>query len=384
MASDRSTLSTSEVDAILTATATSRLMNGKNKVAFTGNVKTPTLNMMRGVGKANATPVRGAYKCHFSPPRGQKMQSISGRDIHTFRSVDTLFDLEFSVGRVHLGDEWVHQQLEEAGIPIDHASASVTQIDTTKQGWWTKGADTFEVLVNLADQKLQSLELNYVQELNKLLWRSNIADAKLWQGIDAIISRSSNTSGPVGSRTRANPTLRHQLLPISNAADIEMKLDDLRYYQNKRVNDGTTADYNVCGRTFYNTVKERMFSGSNAVSSPRITRNYDNARAEAQAIAQKLGVGFPDDAIYVAGVGILTTEPVFEDLDKEDAPAIPWEKSYFSFNLQHFMFKPTKGKDGAKKIHATPYNQFVTRISCYGEYAAMADWLDCHGATYLP
>jgi hypothetical protein len=171
---------------------------------------------------------------------------------------------------------------------------------------------------------------------------------------------------------------------VTNTADIELKLDDLRFYQNKRVNDGSSANYNVCGRSFYNSVKERMFSGSNAVSTPRLLRNYENARSEAQNMAQKLGVGFPDDAIYVAGVGILTTEPVFEDLDREDAPAILWEKSYFSFNLDHFAFKATKNKDGMKKIHATPYNQWVTRISCYGEYAAMADWLDCHGVSYTP
>lgn len=384
MPSDRSTLSTAEVDAVLTATASSRLMNGKNKVAYLGNVKTPTLNMFRGQGKANATPVRGAYKCHMAGQRGQKLQSVSGRDIHVFRSVDTLFDIEFSVGRVHLGDEWVHQQLEEAGVSIDYSAAYTTQIDVNKPGWWSKGADTFEVLVNLADQKLQALELNYVQELNKLFWRSNISDAKLWPGIDALFPRSSNTSGAIGNRTRTNPMLRHQLIPITNTADTELKLDDLRFYANKRISDGTGINYSVCGRTAYNAIKERYFTGSNAVSSPRVIRNYDQARGEAQAIAQKLAVGFPDDAIYITGVGILAVEPVFEDLDKEDAPAIPWEKSIFMFNTDHVSFKPTKAKDGQKKIHATPYNQLVTRISVYGEYACMADWVDCHAVTYVP
>ena len=382
MPSDRSTLSTAEVDAILTATATSRLMNGRNQVNFLGNVTTPTLNMLRAQGKANATPIRGAYKCYLSGQRGQKLQSVSGRDIHTFRSVDTLFDLEFSVGRVHLGDEWVHQQLEEAGVGIDYSQVYKT-IDVSAKGWWSKGADAFEVLVDLADQKLQSLEQNYVQELNKLLWRSNISDAKLWPGMDSLLSWSSNTSGPVGNKSRSNPLLRHQLGAISNTADIELKLDDLRFYANKRVNDGTKLNYNVCGRTFYNAVKERFFSGSSTVSTARVVRNYDQARAEAQANSQKLGVGFPDDAIFIAGVGNLMVEPVFEDLDKEDAPAIPWEKRYCGLNLGHISFKASKGKDGSKKVHATPYNQLVTRISAYGEYALMADWLDCHAVGYV-
>lgn len=384
MPSDRSSLSTAEIDAALTATASSRLMNGKNQVNFLGNVKTPTLNMFRAKGQSNHTPVRGAYKCHLSGQRGQKLQSVSGRDIHTFRSIDTLFDIEFSVGRVHLGDEWVHQQIEEAGLSIDYSTVYTTQIDINKPGWWSKGSDTFETLVNLADQKLKALEINYVQELNKLFWLSNIADAKLWQGVDANVSVASNTTGPVGNKNRVNPLLRHQLLPITNTADIELRLDDLRYLCNKRIADGSKVDLIPVGRTFYNAVKERMIQGSNAVSSPRLVRNLDNATSEAQANAQKLGIGFPDDSIYMAGVGMMYVEPVFEDLDREFAPAIAWEKRAFNFNTSHIMFKPTAKKDGQKKIHATPYNQLVTRISVYGEYALMMDWFDCHGATYIP
>lgn len=384
MSSDRSSLSTSEVDAMLAATATSRLINGKNKVAFLGNVKTPTLNMFRGASKANATPVRGGYKCHMAGKRGQRMQSVSGRDVHTFKSVDTLFDIEFSVGRVHLGDEWVHQQLEEAGIEIDYSQAYTTAIDTTKPGWWTKGSDAFEVLVNLADQKLQAHELNYVQELNKLFWRSNISDPKLWPGVDAMLPWSSNSTGPVGNRSRTNPLLRHQLVTISDAADIESKLDTLRRACNKRIHDGSTANYIVCGETFYDAVKTRMFMGSAAVTTARMVRNYDAARSEAQAMAQKFGVGLPDEAIYVAGVGLLTMEPVFEDLDSEDAPSTLWQKRAIMFNTDHIQFKPSKKKDGMTKVHATPYNQLVTRISKYGEYALVADWLDCHGVTACP
>lgn len=380
---DRSSVTTAEVDAMLVATSTSRLLNGKNKVAFLGNVKTPTLNALRGMAKSNSTPVRGGYKCHLAGARGQRLQAVSGRDIHTFKSVDTLFDLEFGVGRVHLGDEWVHQQLEEAGIPIDYSQAYET-VDVSKPGWWTKGSDAFEVLVNLADQKLQALELNYVQELNKLLWRSNISDAKLWPGFDSLLSWSSNTTGPVGNRSRTDPLLRHQLLATTNILDVEGDLDTLRRRCNKRIHDGTSVNFIVCGETMYDAVKTRMFAGSSAVTSPRIVRNYDQARSEAQAMAQKIGIGLPDDAIYVAGVGLLMIEPVFEDLDREDAPSTLWQKRYAMLNTDHVQFKPTKGKDGAKKVHATPYNQLVTRISCYGEYALVADWLDCHGVGYTP
>lgn len=383
MPSDRSSLTTSEVDAMLTATATSRMLNGKNKVIHLGNVKTPTLNMMRKNGKATSTPVRGAYKCHLAGQRGGKLQSISGRDIYTFESKDTLFDIEYSVGRVHLGDEWVHQQLEEAGIEIDYTEATQTKVDITKPGWWTAGSDSFEVLQNLAEQKLDALDLNYVQELNKAFWRSNITDPKLWPGMDSLLSRSSNTSGPVGNRFRTDPLLRHYLKTAVNTANIELELQAARRAANKRTNDGTSLNFAVCGETAYDAIVERLFSGSSTVTSPRLTRNIENARSEAQAMSQKLGVAFPDDAIYIAGVGLLMIEPVFEDLDKEDAPAQLWQKTIMMWNLDHIAFKPTKKKDGNRRIHATPYNQSVTRISTFGEYALVADKLDCHACLVI-
>lgn len=379
---DRSTITTAEVDAMLTATSTSRLANGKNKVINLGNVNTPTLNTYRAQGGAKSTPVRGAYKCHLSSPRGKKLQGISGRDIHRFDSVDTLFDIEFSVGRVHLGDEWVHQQLSEAGIEIDRVTQEAP-IDVNKAGWWNKGSDAFEVLVNLADQKLTAIDLNYAQELNKDFWRSNVADAKKWPGMDAALPVSSNTAGSIGNRSRTNKLLRHQLATSTAHLDLESVWSDQRRACNKRTQDGTKVNMITCGETVYKVIVERMFSGSTAITAPRLTRNIDNARSDAQAMGQKLGIGFPDDAIYMAGVGLIMIEPVFEDLDAEDAPAIPWQKRWFMTNSDHIAFKPTKNKDGHKRVHATPYNQDVTRISAYGEYALVLDKIDCHGCGYI-
>lgn len=379
---DRSSVTTAEVDAMLTATATSRLLNGKSKVINLGNVKTPTLNMMRARGGAKATPVRGAYKCHLASQRGQKLQGVSGRDIHTFKSIDTLFDIEYHCGRVHLGDEWVHQQLSEAGVDIDYGQA-YQSLDVSKAGWWSKGAEAFEVLVNLAEQKLDALDLNFVQELNKDFWRSNVADAKKWPGIDAALPVTSNTSGSIGNRSRTNTLLRHQLSASIATTDIELKLNQLRRAANKRTHDGSSVSFTVCGEAFYDAVVERMFSGSAAVTSPRMVRNIEVARSDAQNMAAKFGIGFPDDAIYIAGVGLLMIEPVFEELDKEDAPAITWAKRCYMWNLDHIAFKPTKGRDGAKRVHPTPYNQLVTRISCYGEYSLVLDKVDCHGVGYL-
>lgn len=380
MPADRSTLTTSEVDAVLTVTSQSRNWNGKNVVTALGRINTPTLNMLRGASKARSVPVRGAYKAQLKGLRGGKLQTWSGRDILTFVSTDTLFDIEFAIGRVHLGDEWIHQQLEEAGCQIDYEKAVHGDVDLS-----TLGPDTWEVVVNLAQEKFDDAEINYVLELNKMLWRANTSDPKAFVGIDGLIARTTNSTGPVGNRSRTNPLLRHQLLASVNQNDIELRLNQLVRAANKRCRDGSKVNFAVCGEAFYDAIVEKMFTGSNAVTVPntRLLRNMDVARSDAQTMAQKLGIGIPDNAIYIAGIGMLMIEPVFEDLDKEDAPAVPWQKTCFLWNLDHLTFKPTKNKDGAKIIHPTPYNQRLTRMSVHGEYALVADQFDCHGVMTL-
>jgi hypothetical protein len=379
MPADRSTLTTSEVDAVLTVTAQSRNYRGKNKVSKLGRINTPTLNMFRGKGTARAVPVRGAYKAQMKGLRGGKLQTWSGRDVFTFQSIDTMFDIEYAIGRVHLGDEWVHQQLEEAGLQIDYEKAVRGTVDLQ-----SLNEDTWEVVVNLAEEKFDDAETNFLLELNKMLWRSSTSDSKAFVGIDGVLSLI-NTTGPIGNRSRTNPLLRHQVSTSVNTNDMELKLNQLVRAANKRCRDGTMLNYATCGETFYDAIVEKMFTGSNAITVPntRLVRNLDMAKSQAQAEAAKMGICFPDNAIYVAGVGILVIEPVFEDLDKEDAPATPWAKRCYLFNLDHLDFKPTKNKDGAKIIHPTPYNQRITRMSVHGEYACVADQLDCHAVMAL-
>lgn len=380
MPADRSTLTTAEVDAVLTVTSQSRNYNGKNAVTALGRINTPTLNMMRGASKARSTPVRGAYKAQMKGLRGGKLQTWSGRDVLTFASADTLFDIEYAIGRVHLGDEWVHQQLEEAGCQVNYEDAVAGKVDLA-----SLAPDTWEVIVNLAQEKFDDAEMNYVLELNKMFWRANTSDPKAFVGMDGLLSRTTNSTGPVGNRSRTNPLLRHQLMASVNQNDIELKLNQLVRAANKRCRDGTQVNFAVCGEAFYDAIVEKMFSGSNAitVANTRTLRNLDQARSDAQAQAQKLGIGFPDNAIYIAGVGVLMIEPVFEDLDKEDAPAVTWQKTCALLNLDHLTFKPTKGKDGAKIIHQTPHNQRITRMSVHGEYALVADQFDCHAIMTL-
>lgn len=367
MATDRSTLRASEISTLLLATASSRLYKGKNRVLAMDRISTPTLNRLRSnKAGASTTPIQGGYKCHVKGERGGSLQAWSGRDILTFHSFETMFDLEYFVGYVHMGDEWVHQLLKEAGIQVDY--------DTSNGKIPKMASDTWEVLINIAQEKLEDLENNYVMELNKAIWRSNSGNAKMFTGIDGLLPVTSNSTGTIGGKSRSNPLLRHQLATAVSNANIETTIDSVKRAANKRnAADGSKIDMAVCGEDAYDVVTTVLFTGTSA--------KYDRNLAADQAAqwGSKLGIGVPDDAIMIPGVGPLMIEPVFETLDAEDAPATAWQKRIYLLNSRHIGFKPTKGQDGKLTPHPTPYNQRVTRLSMYGEYAFVIDKPNSHG-----
>jgi hypothetical protein len=374
---DRSTLSGAEIGAILTATSEERRYKGRNRVTKVGVDDTPTLDLLRSRKGFMATPIRGGYKATLSGLRGKKLTTISGRDILTFDSVDTLFDVTFSTGMVHLGDEWVHQQLREAGITIDYKSTKVDLPSIADSTW--------EVLINLAEVKSEAFEDNFRLELAKMVYRSNVADPKAFQGIDAIINRSTNSTGTVGNKNRSNAYLRHQLSTGIASADIELELSRLARACRKRNGERTGAGktrLNVCGEAIYDAIVTRMFSGSTGVTRANVTttRNLEQAKSAAQAAGQKMGIGFPDNAIEVAGLGIVMIEPLFEKLDLEDQPSVLWQRSFLTIDPDHLQLLATKGLDGVMRVHPMPSNQLVTRASMLGEYSVVADKFDCHGA----
>lgn len=369
MASDRSTLASSEVTTLLTAAISSRIYKGKNRVLALDRISTPTLNALRSsAASGRANPIQGGYKVHVKGERGGSLQSWSGRDLLTFNSYETIFDLEYFVGRVHMGDEWVHQQLEEAGIKVAY--------DTSNGKIPKMAPSAMEVVINLADQKLEDFENNYVQELNKSIWRANSGDAKMFTGIDGLLPVTSNSTGTIGGKSRTNPLLRHQLATSVANDDLETKIHQIVRAANKRnVAVGTRINMAIAGENVYDRLTQLLVTGATG-----ITARYDRNLAADQAAkwGEKLGIGVPPDALMIPGIGVLMIEPVFEQLDIEDAPATKWQNRLYLFNMSHLAFKPTEGKDGSMIPHPVPYNQRVTRISVHGEYAFCVDKPNSH------
>jgi hypothetical protein len=104
---DTSTLTTAEIDAVLRATCAPSMLkkDPSKRVAYVGNVATPTLNAFMKKGKVNGVPLQGTFRAFLSTPRNGSFQPVSGRDIHNFQSIETLEDVDYRYGEAHMGDE---------------------------------------------------------------------------------------------------------------------------------------------------------------------------------------------------------------------------------------------------------------------------------------
>lgn len=369
--SDRSSLTVAEVDAIFRATVKERLKNGKNKIIALDRYNHPFLNWLRKNAKTDR-PVRGDYVVQVQGERAKPLQSWSGTDFLNYDAAETVFELFYGSGKVHLGDKLTHDQLEQAGLDVDYSAAAKGKLRADLPG------DVMEVVYNLADVKLQALENNYLVELNKAMLRDNSSDPKLWVGLDNQVPRISASSGLVGLKSRSDPLLQHNIKASIATADIESELDDLVYQCNKKNGqDGSKVDFAICGRQFLKTVKA-VFTGNTAFANARMTRYADVGE-----MRKRLGIGIPDDSVMLEGVGALVPDPTFEELDATDNPAILWTKSCFLLNSTHYQLMITRGMDGLQVVKPTPYNQQITYVSIYGQYALTDEKPNAMGVMYL-
>jgi hypothetical protein len=370
MTTDRSTITASEIGQILVATASTKRLEGKSRVLAVDRQATPTLNMFRALKGAKARPVQGGFKTTVKSERGGSLQFYSGRDKLTFDSYETMFDLEFFMGSCHMGDEWVHQIFKEAGVPVVPENAG--ELPKLKD-------DTWEIVLDLAKEKMEDLENNYVQALNKSFWRSNVSDPKAFTGMDGILP-TTNSTGNIGGKSRSNPILRHQVIASMTIDTLELNLSQVvRAANKKNAMDNSRVSYAVAGEAFYDKLKD-LYLGT-STRAGKVTRQWmDDMIGKMNG---KIGVGLPDETLYIPGLGALALETIFEDLDVLDAPAIPWSKRIYGFNMEHIGFKADKSLDGFLRVNPTPDDQMVTRISMLGDYTFTVDKPNSHFVGYI-
>ncbi len=355
MASGSTSLTQEEVD-YLTNSVLSRRIANRGKVEALDRLESPTMDYLMGRTKELGPPVNDGYRFYVKGKRGQRIQWWDGADLLTFENRHTITDMQFDVGRGHMGFELLYQFIEKHGIKIDY-----------KKGIREGGAgdsSTLEVVVKVIEDHLDSVMDDWKTDMRKRFWRANTDQAKCFAGVDALFPASGNTTSTIGGRPRSNPLFRHQL--VTGITKSNFMLSFFKVVKEANIRAASSKgklEIFACGDYIYELLVD-LFSGTDTVAGKF---DYRATRDLAMKKGEKYNVALPQDCFMYENA-MFYLEPCFRrELDIEEPAASPlWEKRMYGFNPQHFGILPVI--DQEMVAHGMPYNQRLERTSIHGEY----------------
>lgn len=353
MASSTASLTQEEVD-YLTESVLSKKIVQRGEVNALDRLESPTIDYLVSRTKELGPPVNDGYKFFVKGKRGQRIQWWDGADLLTFENRHTISDMQYDVGRGHMGYELLYQFIERHGVKIDY-----------KKGLREKGAapgSVLEVVVNVIKDHLDSVMDDWKTDFRKRFWRANTDQPKAFAGVDALFPASGNTTGTIGGRPRSNPLFRHQLVTGITKTNFMLSFFKLVKAANRRARKGKVEIFAV-GDYVWELLVD-LFSGTDTVAGKF---DYRAGQDKAMRKGEKYNVALPQDA-FMYEDSLFYLEPTFqEELDVEEPAASPtWSKRIYGFNPANFGILSVMDEEVVS--HGMPYNQRLERTSIHGEW----------------
>lgn len=351
MASGTTSLTQEELDYLTQSVLSKKI--AEQGVTQIDQIGCPSVDFVMGKSKELGAPVNDGYRFYVSGRRGQRIQWWDGADLLTFENRHTIADMQFDVGRGHMGYELLYQFLEKHGIRIDY-----------KKGLREKGAapgKVLEVAVKVIEHHLEGVMYDWKIDFARRFWRANTDQTKCFAGFDALCPASTNSTGTIGGRSRSNPMFRHQLVTGLSKSNFMKNFFDLVKLAGRKGQKGK-INYWACGDDIWGILVD-LFSGTDTVAGKF---DYRTTQDKAMAMGEKYNVALPQNCFMYEGA-MIVNDPLFAELDNEEPSASPtWGKRIVGLNTNHFGIVPVM--DMEKVSHGMPYNQRLERWSLHGEY----------------
>lgn len=357
-----------EIDFLSVATLAPRIADD-GTVSPLDRYDSPSYNYLMAKDRSRkklGTPIQGGFRFNVKSNRGQKITWWDGADLLPFQTKQTVSKMDYYVGKGHLGDELLYDLIERTGIRVDYSKG-------IREGA-SKRSDIMTV-VNVIEENADDIRYNWTSEFRKHIWRDNVAQTKCFTGLDGLFPVSSNSTGTIGTRARSSPLFRHQLITGVTVDTLMLSFFQMIRKCNRKAG-GSKIDYIVCGDTFYDTLCT-LFSGTSTVGGKF---DWGRAREWAAKMGEKYNVGLPQDCFAYDDI-LIVCDPVFEELDNDDAPATTWGKRCYFLNTEHVGVVPVM--QDVVVPHGMPYNQRLQRTSYHGEATVWCNLPQSQGVMVL-
>lgn len=259
-------------------------------------------------------------------------QAYFGDSQVTYNRKRTLEQAKYSYGAFHDGFGLNEDELTQNGILMTDDRDAVPS-----------GAEKVQ-LTNLLKENAETLRIGMQENLDLMLHRDGTQDPLQIAGLDALVSLTPAV-GVVGTLDAATQTYwrNHVETAIASGAGVLVDAMEKAWRRTIRVG-GSAPDFILCGSAFLDAYRR---DSTSTVNRQIMVKGKGGTDIDA-------GI----NGVFFKGVPV-TWDPVFEDLDLADAPAIPWEKRCYFINSRHLTLRPIKGHWMVSRRPPRVYDRYV-------------------------
>lgn len=285
------------------------------------------------------------------------IQGFERRDVLAFSEAPIELETQFPWSNVHMGQEFVHDDIEaQTGmiiVPNAARGQRIGKADSESQAL---------VIVDYWMAKLEAQDDKFDIAMDLTLLSDNSANPKLPQGLDACmpIPAASGlvTTGTLGGKTRAgNPVLQHYAevgLTYGVGGTLRAGMTRARRQANLSLRGMDMGQGGVDFVMMGAGAIDRYVSFCTANNIQFLTQLGDKSRTA--------DIGFPDTGITFEGLPVVHN-PTFEVLDALLAPASPWTRRVYMLNSKTWQMSYAPGKKKLLSFPLDPSDVRVTRVS---------------------
>lgn len=314
------------------------------------NVKRPLLAALDGKKKPFDSS-RQFIEENLHTNNGGNLQWLYGSAVVTYNARDTVQKAQFAWRTAHDGFTLHEDFLAAHGVIVDDSGKTKSS-----------GSER-EVIVNLLEEQLDSLEKGKDELFHKALWLDGTQSVDAPAGVDALIS-TTPTVGIVGGIDRSvvgNTFWRNNVqtgIVPSSVTPALIPAMDAHWRNCSRF--GKSPTHIFASAAFIDAYKLEM-----AVRQPQFLMN---ANPETKRDVGATG-------IFYNGIELIWV-PDFDANFGLAAPLVPWAKRCYFLNLDSIKLRPMKGHDWITRTPPRPSNQYVFNIAKVWRGAVTANQLN--------
>ena len=245
-------------------------------------------------------------------------QSYFGDSQVSYNRKRTLQQAKFTWGSFHDGFGLNEDELAQNGITMtDDKNAVPTDAEKVQ-------------LTNLLSENMETLKLGFDENFDLMLHRDGTASATDIPGLDSLISTTPSASATIGSLNQQTYSWWRNYADIDISTATAGNLVDrmeIAWRECTR-RGGAKPDFILVGADFLDAYR-------------RDASDTVNRRLSTSGNGQT-GLDASVSGVYFKGVE-LVWDPVFDDLDTADAPAVEWSKRCYFINSKFLKLRPIKG-----------------------------------------